>query len=87
MTTATERPAKPKRMNPIPTSIPAELHDLRRWVVWRWDWKEDKGKYDKPPLQVDGRTPRSNDPSTWYTFAEVLAADDIRRCRLHAAGF
>jgi hypothetical protein len=74
MTTTTERPAKPRRMNPIPTAIPAELHDQRRWVVWRWAWKTRK--YDKPPLQVDGTNAKSDDPSTWYTLAEVLAVVD-----------
>jgi len=76
MTTTTSRPPKPQRMEVDAGAIPAELLDLRRWVVWRWEWKRDRQKYDKPPKQVDGRDAKSNDPSTWVTFAEALAVVD-----------
>jgi len=75
MTTTTTRPPKPPRMEVDADSIPAELHDLRRWVVWRWQWKEKAGKYDKPPKQLDGRDAKSNDASTWCSLGEALQAD------------
>lgn len=50
MTTAIERPPKPRRMNPIPTSIPEELHTVSRWVVWRWSWNGKK--WDKPRMAL-----------------------------------
>jgi hypothetical protein len=61
-----------------PECIPASLRRLRRWVVWRWEWKPKKnggeGGWDKPPKQTDGRDAKSNYPSTWTTFEEALAA-------------
>ena len=55
MTTATTRPPK---MEVDADSIPTELRSLRRWVVWRWTWKPEEQKWDKPPLQVTAPTPR-----------------------------
>jgi hypothetical protein len=34
--------------------------------VWRYVWKD--GKWDKPPLQVNGRPAKANDPATWTDF-------------------
>ena len=71
MSTATA-PPKPARMTIDVDAIPAELKQLNRWLVWRWKWTGEK--YDKPPLQVNGKNAKSNDPSTWTTFDAVVAA-------------
>jgi hypothetical protein len=55
-----------------PEQIPTELKDLRRWACWSWTWKG--GKWDKPPAQPGGRPACVNDPKTWSTFDEALAA-------------
>jgi hypothetical protein len=62
--------------------LPAALAPLtaeRRWVVWPWDLRKSKGgkeKWTKPPRQA--RDPaynaRSNDPSTWGTYDDAVAA-------------
>jgi putative DNA primase/helicase len=57
-------------------AIPAELRDLPRWVVWRWE--PDPAKPDKPrkpPYRVDDhdRHASSTKPETWGTFAQAIA--------------
>lgn len=47
-----------------------ELQQQRRWVLWRFIMKPGKDKLDKVPFQRDGRMARTNDPSTWSTYAE-----------------
>jgi hypothetical protein len=64
--------AKPARLEVIASNIPQVLCSLRRWVVWSWRLRN--GKWDKPPLQVDGAFASVDDPGTWCSFAEALAA-------------
>lgn len=63
----------------------APLKALPNWVVWRWNWAVNKrgvGKWDKPPFRP--RNPsqyaRNNDPSTWGTYDEALAAFESGQC-------
>jgi hypothetical protein len=55
------------------------LTEQKRWVVWTWELRKSKGraeKWTKPPRQA--RNPaynaRSNDPDTWGTYDEAVAA-------------
>ncbi len=50
------------------------LTKLKRWVVWRWELR--KGKWTKPPFQCahPSAAARSNDPGTWGTYEEAVAA-------------
>jgi putative DNA primase/helicase len=66
--------SKPERIGPYPENIPDELKRLPRWVMWQWVWDEKKRRWDKPPLQVNGRNASSTDPATWTTFDAALAA-------------
>jgi hypothetical protein len=57
-----------------PDGIPAELKDREQWIVWRY---EDHGELKPRKVPYDPRTGRcakSNDPQTWATYAEALAA-------------
>jgi hypothetical protein len=62
--------------------LPAALAPLtaeRRWVVWPWKLRKSKGgkeKWTKPPRQArdPARNARSNDPSTWGTYDDAVAA-------------
>ncbi|MCX7349559.1 MAG: hypothetical protein NTZ54_08545 [Alphaproteobacteria bacterium] len=50
---------------------------LPAWVQWRWEEKRDKDgntKWTKPPIQINGRLAKNNDPSTWTTHAKANAA-------------
>ena len=57
-----------------PAAIPAELRELRRWVVWRWGAVDPKtGKRKKPPycptdLRRHGSSKRAE---TWGTFEQA----------------
>jgi len=57
-------------------AIPAELRELRQWVLWRKVIR--KGKATKAPYQATAASSAasSTDPATWATFAEALAAWD-----------
>jgi hypothetical protein len=55
------------------------LTEQPRWVVWHWEVRTTKGgkeKWTKPPRQArdPSRNARSNDPSTWGTYADAVAA-------------
>jgi putative DNA primase/helicase len=66
---------KPPPMPPNVDVIPPDLRALDRWVVWRWEWNEGKGDWDKPPRRV--RDPRRKadvtDPKSWAPFAQAMA--------------
>src|SRR5690606_15665355 len=59
-------------------NLPDQLADLageRRWCWWRYE--TGKGRRTKVPHGAKGRQAKSNDPSTWLTFAELpLGAAD-----------
>lgn len=65
-------PTKPARTEVIAANVPERIRRLKRWVIWRW--KRRRKKWDKPPLQLDGSFARVDDPETWITFEEALAA-------------
>ena len=52
-------------------AIPAELRALDQWVVWRYAIRD--GKKTKPPYNAryPKRGAKSDDPTTWSTFALV----------------
>lgn len=56
-----------------PENIPASLKALRQWCVWRYQPRAT-GKPAKLPCQPDGKPAKSNDPATWHSFTDCLAA-------------
>jgi hypothetical protein len=70
---------RPKALPVIPHLVPAEMRAERRWVVWRYTWKADKEKWDKPPMiataEGEPEAPAdTTDPATWRSFDEAVAA-------------
>jgi hypothetical protein len=74
--------SKPKTFNGdlanLPTAL-APLTEEKRWVVWSWEWRAAKnggGKWTKPPLcaRDPRRNARSNDASTWASYADAVKA-------------
>ena len=69
-------------------NIPAELRDLSNWVNWRYE--ERDGQRTKPPINARSngslRYAKSNDPSTWTSFDDALAACG-RHSELAGVGF
>lgn len=64
---------KPTVLKVIPENVPEELKKLKQWAVWNLREKED-GTWDKPPLTPSGSYANVNNPETWSTFEEVVAA-------------
>jgi hypothetical protein len=62
--------------NGVPTCM-EPFKDASRWVLWRLE--ERKGKLTKPPYRAtdSSRPAKSNDPSTWATYAEAVAAAEV----------
>jgi hypothetical protein len=74
--------SKPRTYNADLARLPLALISLTnelRWVVWHWELrtkKAGKEKWTKPPRMArdPGRNARSNDPSTWGSYEDALAA-------------
>jgi hypothetical protein len=74
---------KPARLEVLFAHIPERLRKLRRWVVWKWCRR--KKKWDKPPRQTNGDLASVDDPNTWCSFDEALAA--LQTGELDGIGF
>jgi hypothetical protein len=56
-------------------AIPPKLIRAKRWVVWKWTWKDDKGKWDKPPIDPESGFEIDQTASkNWMTFFEAHRA-------------
>lgn len=80
---------RPAAIRPLVANIPDELQALRQWVLWRYVWKEDRGKgeWAKIPMQATGTPARSNDPETWVTFKAALSAWEQAKASFDGLGF
>jgi primase-polymerase (primpol)-like protein len=68
-------PPRPPSPPLHPDQIPAELKRHRRWVVWRYDWRDATGKWAKPPYSPrTGCAADATDPGTWGLCDDALAA-------------
>ena len=59
-------------------NIPLELQDTPQWVLWKREQRADKTtgelKWTKPPYQRNGKNAESDNPQTWVSFDEAVAA-------------
>jgi len=78
MSTATE-----KKTAVVPENIPAVFTGRPQWVVWKTVIRD--GEPAKMPFQVDGTDAKSNDPTTWTTFA--AAWDRYQRGGYEGVGY
>jgi hypothetical protein len=77
---------KPKPPPLLSDNIPAELRIVAQWIAWRFDWINDRSKWDKPPTNPNnGRLAEANNPATWATFAQ--ATEYAYRHHLDGVGF
>src|SRR5882724_6332159 len=59
--------------------VPQRLKDLKNWVTWKTELRDQKGvkKPTKPPYNpVTARYAASNDPSTWTSFENAVSVMD-----------
>jgi hypothetical protein len=72
---ADELDKKPDALTPIFENIPEELKERPQWVIWRYEWKADKEKWDKPPCNArTGYHTDVTNPANWATYDEAVAA-------------
>ncbi|MEM9753655.1 MAG: hypothetical protein AAF916_09765, partial [Planctomycetota bacterium] len=67
----------------IELAVPMDLQEHDQWVLWRYDRRGDD--VTKVPCSVRGRLAKANDPRTWASFEEALAA--YRRGGFAGIGF
>jgi hypothetical protein len=66
--------------------------DYQQWVFWRKEWDAEKGKFKKQPMNpnLPGQFAKSNDPSTWASWATVRSFWEARQYMCsdwHGIGF
>jgi putative DNA primase/helicase len=53
---------------------------MPQWVLWKWEQRPDKTtgelKWTKPPYQINGQHAESDNPATWATFDQSVAATE-----------
>jgi putative DNA primase/helicase len=59
----------------IYNNIPEEFRNQDNWVGWKYE-QRGNGRATKVPYQPNGHKAKSNDPSTWSTFEEVVAVSN-----------
>jgi putative DNA primase/helicase len=52
--------------------LPAELKDLERWILWRFETRDEKRT--KVPYSANGRRASTTNPATWSSFDAACAA-------------
>ena len=74
----------PATLTVVPDGIPDDLRQVPQFVVWDWEYRNDR--WTKPPINPlrDGYA-KSTDPATWATFDAALAA--YQRRQLAGVGF
>lgn len=87
----TDRNHRPSAIRPLVANIPAEMQDLKQWVLWKYTWKSDpntgRAEWAKLPMQINGTAAKSNDPSTWSTFKDALSVWSSARSSFDGLGF
>ena len=82
-------PAQSERKGAIAMSLPHELEELKslpQWVCYQNQWNERKQKNSKIPKNpATGYGAKANDPATWATYSEAVAA--ARRFQFDGVGF
>ncbi|MFL5733950.1 MAG: hypothetical protein ACJ78Q_12210, partial [Chloroflexia bacterium] len=61
-------------------AVPADLRELRQWVVWRYEEKD--GRPTKIPYQLltsERRKASSTDSSTWGSFGSAIAVCELEK--------
>jgi putative DNA primase/helicase len=66
---------RPVPLRPLAANLPAELRGLETWIGWRYEWDHQRRSWSKIPInpRTGGRA-KTNDPATWGTIDDALAA-------------
>ena len=70
---ATTMPPPPAHA--IVENVPHKLKQFKQWGCWQWVWCEQKGKYDKPPINPKTGRPANHLGPDWRrTFDDAVEA-------------
>jgi hypothetical protein len=65
-----DTPPRPQALPVHVSGIPHELRQRDQWIVWRYTWKPDEQKWDKPPREAQrGVIVDGTDSKNWAPFA------------------
>lgn len=83
---------KPKALKVQLDNIPAELRSLRRWVLWRYEYKGNKWTkvlYDPNKFYdwTEHKRASSTDPKTWGSFGSVFQIYSADADQIDGIGF
>jgi putative DNA primase/helicase len=67
----------PVILRPVPLAVNVagvreSMRQVRRWVTWRYELRDER--WTKVPCRPSGQRAKVNDPATWSTFLEAVAA-------------
>lgn len=88
---------KDKNKRPVSTHvdhsvIPQELRELRQWILWRFEWKDDEkhpgiGSWAKVPMQPNGYQASTTNSANWSSFETVITAFEQTKSKFDGIGF
>lgn len=79
---------KPQPVAPDFDAIPRRLCALNQWVLWRFDWVEERAEWAKVPYNPwTLNKARANDPTTWGGFETAVAAYTRNQGEFAGIGF
>jgi hypothetical protein len=90
MTIEYTTPPKPDTINLRIDSIPKDLQNKNRWILWRYELRTtSKGaqKWAKVPKNIRGGPASSTDPATWSSFDDAVDAYIDSGDRFEGVGF
>jgi hypothetical protein len=81
-------PTKPTTHPPDFAAIPDCLTEAPQWVLWRYEWKEEEGKYSKVPYSAHTLSRASSTaPRTWAPFNVAVQSYMGHKTRFDGIGF
>ena len=81
--------SKPEALPVIFENIPMELKRIPRWVLWSHTevGSDNNKRWSKLPVQANGQSASSTNPTTWADFLTVQAAYQNNPTRFSGVGF
>jgi putative DNA primase/helicase len=74
-----DTPPRPTALPVHVSGIPHELRQRNQWIIWRYTWKPDKQKWDKPPRTAQhGIVIDPTNDKRWAPFATANTAMSTR---------
>lgn len=64
---------KPRAVAPDFGNVPAELKEVKQWILWKYEYRIKTSTWSKIPYQSSGYKASSTDSSTWSTYDECKA--------------